>query len=164
MFQEAGVSIPVGGYKLVINTGSHQPVVVQKSHYGLHGASVMQKTIDTLLLLSHIAPDCTSSPWGYRITLTPKPHQEDVNGIAAYIWRFCINYIILNKITCPAEYPIPRCDAAVIYGLGDVLMEAFSGSHQVKLLSASSTKTAFFAPHGQKTSTLVSAAAQHLLA
>jgi hypothetical protein len=113
----------------------------------------MQKTIDTLLQLGHIAPDRTS-PWGFRITLAPKPHQEDVTDIEAYVWRFCINYILLNKITRPAEYPIPRCDDAVMYGFGDatcfVLMDAFSGYHQVKLSPASAIKTAFYAPHGRK--------------
>jgi hypothetical protein len=57
-------------------------------------------------------------------------------------------------ITRPAEYPIPRCDDAVMYGFGEatffILLDAYSGYHQVKLSEASAIKTAFYAPHGRK--------------
>jgi hypothetical protein len=113
----------------------------------------MEKTIDWLLELGHIQRDVLS-PWGSRITLAPKPHQEHVEDIKDYIWRFCINYILLNKITRPAEYPIPRCDDAVMYGFGDatffILLDAFSGYHQIRLSPSSIAKTAFFAPRGRK--------------
>jgi hypothetical protein len=86
--------------------------------------------------------------------LAPKPHQESVTDINDYVWRFCVNYIMLNMITRPAEYPIPRCDDAVMYGFGDamffILLDAYSGYHQVSLEAASMLKTAFFAPHGRK--------------
>jgi hypothetical protein len=95
-----------------------------------------------------------TSPWASRITLAPKPHQEAVMDINEYIWRFCINYIRVNIVTRPAEYPIPRCDDAVMYGFGEatffILLDAYSGYHQVKLSEASTIKTAFFAPHGRK--------------
>jgi hypothetical protein len=111
----------------------------------------MEKTIDWLLNLGHIQRDVLS-PWGSRITLAPKPHQEHVDHIKDYIWRFCVNYILLNKITRPAQYPIPECDDAVMYGFGDatycILLDAFSGYHQIRLSPASIAKTAFFAPRG----------------
>jgi hypothetical protein len=57
-------------------------------------------------------------------------------------------------ITRPAEYPIPRCDDAVMFGFGQathyILLDAFSGYHQIKLSEASAIKTAFYAPHGRK--------------
>ena len=57
-------------------------------------------------------------------------------------------------ITRPAEYPIPRCDDAYQFGFGKathfILLDAFSGYHQVRLSPASAIKTAFFAPHGCK--------------
>jgi hypothetical protein len=119
---------------MVIDTGDHQPIAVRKPHYGMHEAPIMQKTIDTLLQLRHIAKDRTS-PWGFIITLAPKPHQENVTNINEYVWRFCISYILLNKITRPAEYSIPRCDDAVMFGFGEalffILLDAFSGYHQV---------------------------------
>jgi hypothetical protein len=57
-------------------------------------------------------------------------------------------------ITKPAEYPIPRCNDAVTYGFGDakyyILLDAYSGYHQVPLSRASAPKTAFFGPHTRK--------------
>jgi hypothetical protein len=153
IFNEAGVKIPIQGYEMVIDTGKHRPIAVRKPHYGMHESPIMQKTIDKLLELGFIARDSTS-PWGFRITLAPKPHQESVVDIDDYIWRFCTNYIRLNMITRPAEYPIPRCDDAYQFGFGKathfILLDAFSGYHQVRLSPASAIKTAFFAPHGRK--------------
>jgi hypothetical protein len=153
VFYEDGVKSPIIGYKLVIGTGDHQPIAVRKPHYGLHEIPIMEKTIEWLLNLGHIKRDVLS-PWGFRITLAPKPHQEHVEDIKDYIWRFCINYILLNKSTRPAEYPIPRCDDAVMYGVGDatyfILLDAISGYHQIRLSAASIKKRAFFAPRGRK--------------
>ena len=153
IFHPDGVKIPIQGYEMEINTGTHKPISISKVRYGMHEAPLMQKTIDKLLELNHIVPDNTS-PWGFKITLAPKPHQEDVTDIDEFEWRFCVNYILLNMITRPVQFPIPRCDDAVLYGLGAaifyVLWDAFSGYHQVKLSRWSMPKTAFFAPHGRK--------------
>jgi hypothetical protein len=153
VFRKEGVKIPLRGYKMVINTGKHKPVACRQPHYGLHETPIMQKTIVKLLDLGFVKPDSTS-PWGARITLAPKPHQENITEMEDYIWRFCINYIRLNMVTRLAEYPIPRCNDAVMYGFGEatffILLDASSGYHQVKLSWASMMKTAFFAPHGRK--------------
>lgn len=152
-FREEGVKIPIQGYKMVIDTGDTKPIAVPLPRYGMYEAPVMQKTIDRLLDFGHIRLD-NKSPWGFRITLAPKPHQEDVKDIEEYIWRFCINYIQLNRVTRPSEYPIPRCDDAVMYGFGTatcfILLDAFSGYHQIRLSAASIDKTAFYAPFGRK--------------
>eukprot|EP00957_Ditylum_brightwellii_P092553 7047930-Ditylum_brightwellii.AAC.1 len=109
----------------------------------------MEKNIKQLLDKGHIMPD-TTSPWGFRITLAPNPHQEDVEGIQDYVWRFCINYIMLNMMTRPVEYTIPQYNDAVMYGFGKallfVLMDAFAGHQQIKLLPSSVEKTVFYAP------------------
>jgi hypothetical protein len=148
-----GVKIPIRGYERVIDTGDHQPIAVTKLHYGMHEASIMQNTIEQLLDMGFIVKD-SISPWGFRITLAPKPHQENVTEIENYVWRFCTNYIRLNMITRPAEYPIPRCDDAVMFGFGQathyILLDAYSGYHQIRLSPASAIKTAFYAPHGRK--------------
>jgi hypothetical protein len=153
VFREDGVQIPVRGYEMVIDIDKYKPIDVRKSRYGLHEAPIMRKTINKLFELGFIKRDVLS-PWGFRITLAPKPHQESITDIDEYIWRFCINYIMLNMITQPAEYSIPRCDDAIMYGFGDVmffiLLDAFSGYHQVALSAASMLKTAFFAPRGRK--------------
>ena len=56
-------------------------------------------------------------PWGSLIVLAPKPHQENVTEIADFIWRMCVSYRALNRITKPFQFPIPRCDDS-IYLLG----------------------------------------------
>ena len=153
VFREEGLSIPVRGYEMIIDTGDNQPTCVPQPHYGLHESPIMQKSIDALIKLGFIIPDYTS-PFGARITLAPKPHQEDVKDIKNFVWRFCINYIHLNRITRPTSYPIPRCDDAIMYGFGSatyfILMDAHSGYHQVSLSKCTRHKTAFYAPHGRK--------------
>jgi hypothetical protein len=57
VFREAGVRIPVSKYELVIDTGDHKPIAVRKPHYGRHEAPIMQKTIDALLQIGHIAKE-----------------------------------------------------------------------------------------------------------
>ena len=145
-FREEGVSSPVHGYELVIDTGDHTPIRVKQPRYGMHETPIMKKAISELLRLKHIKLN-VNSPWGFRITLAAKPHQEHVNDIQDFIWRFCINYILLNRITRPASYPIPRCDDAVMYGFGSatyfILFDAYSGYHQVRLSKESIEKTLF---------------------
>ena len=138
---------------MIINTGNHAPVACRQPRYGMHETPIMQKTIDKLIKLGFIIRDSTS-PWTSRITLASKPHQESVTEIEKYEWRFCINYIRLNMVTRPAEYPIPRCDDAVMYGFGTaqyfILLDAYLGYHQVRLTPESMAKTAFHAPNGRK--------------
>ena len=105
---------------MVIDTGNNKPINVGQPRYGLHESPIMMETIKELLDLGHIIPD-KGSPWGFKITLAPKPHQEDITDIKSFVWRFCINYVRLNKITKPAKYPIPRCDDATLFGFGTAL-------------------------------------------
>ena len=152
-FREEGVTSPVYGYEFVIETGTHKPIRVKQPRYGMHEIPIMQKTIDELLRLKMIKLN-VDSPYAFRITLAAKPHQEHINKIEDFVWRFCINYILLNQITRPASYPIPRCDDAVMYGFGSanffILFDAYSGYHQIKLSPCSIEKTAFYAPQGRK--------------
>ena len=118
VFREAGVSIPIWDYKMIIYTGGSSPVCVKQTQYGMHESLIMQKALNVLINLGFIVLD-NKLPWGARITLAPKPHQEYVTNINEYVCRFCTNYILLNRITKPAEYNIPRCDDAVLFGLGN---------------------------------------------
>ena len=100
----------------------------------MHERPIMQSAIDALLEKNQIAPD-TESEWLSKPVLAPKPHQEDITGdkIDEFIWRFCISYIALNQVTKLISYPIPRCDDAVMMGIGNagyrISMDAFSGYH-----------------------------------
>jgi hypothetical protein len=65
----------IKGYEMVIDTGNHRPICVPQPHYGLHESPIMQESIDLLLKQGFIKPDLTS-PWGFRITLAPKPTKK----------------------------------------------------------------------------------------
>ena len=78
----------------------------------MHEAPSMQKGIDALLGNDQIG-HTEKGEWLSRATLAPKPHQETITDIDEFIWRFCINYILLNQRTKIIAYPIPRCDDAV---------------------------------------------------
>ena len=146
VFRASRVKVPVRGYKMVIDIGDSQPIAT-KPRYWLHESKYMIEHCEQLLKDELIEP-CTESPWSFPITLAAKPHQEHITDWDEYIWRFCINYIRLNPITKPVEYPIPRYDEAINAGFGTakycVLLDAFSGYHQIKMEALSKLKTAFY--------------------
>ena len=143
---------------MVIDTGASPPVNAKKIHYGIQESPIMQKTIDVLLKSGLIIEDSESS-WNSNIVLAPKPHQEHVAEINDYIWRFCDSYVALNLVTRVINYPIPRCDDAVMNEFGKarffILLVAYSGYHQIRMASCSVDKTAFSGPHGRKYKWLV---------
>ena len=76
-------------------------------------------------------------PWGIHILFAEKPHQEHMENIEDFVWRICILYRVLNKVTRPFEYPIPRCDNAIsmievgAYVIYIITVDAKQGYHQV---------------------------------
>ena len=88
----------------------------------------------------------------FKALLALKPHQEDISNIKNFVWRFCVNYIQLNMVTCVIAYPIPQCDTAVHseFGCGASgfmwLHNAPQGYHQLQVAMASQPKLAFERP------------------
>jgi hypothetical protein len=154
-FCKANVPIPIKDYECHIDTGTAKPTVAKGIRFGFHERPIMQDAIDALLQKDQIVPD-TTSEWLSKPVLAPKPHQEEITGdkIDDFVWRFCISFIALNQVTKLISYPIPRCDDAVMIGIGKakfrISMDAFSGYHQIAMEHASSLKTAFAGPHGRK--------------
>ena len=111
-FDPEGVKIPIRDYEVIIDTGRNKPVATKNRRYGMHEAPIMQKGIDALLGNDQIG-HTEKGEWLSRATLAPKPHQETITDIDEFIWRFCINYILLNQRTKIIAYPIPRCDDTV---------------------------------------------------
>ena len=154
-FCKENVPIPIRNYECHIDTGKAKPTVSKNIRFGMHERPILQAAIDALLDKNQIAPD-TESEWLSKPVLAPKPHQEGITGdkIDKFIWRFCISYIALNQVTKIISYPIPRCDDAVMIGIGNakfrISMDAFSGYHQIMMEHASSLKTAFAGPNGRK--------------
>ena len=100
--------------------------------------------------------ECKSGAYGAPIVLAPKPHQEDIDDINDFIWRMCVSYRALNKITRPFEYPIGRCDDAV-EDLGDgagriyfITIDCAQGYHQIRVRHTDQEKLAFFSPDSEK--------------
>ena len=71
------------------------------------------------------------------IILAAKLHQEYMNDIKKCVWCMCVLYRGLNKVAKPFEYPIPRCDdAVIIFQVGSCLIciitvDVCQGYHQV---------------------------------
>ncbi len=89
-----------------------------------------------------------------KALLAPKPHQEHVQHIDDFVWRFCVNYIPLNQITKPVAYSIPCCDSAVYLTFGGGLwMWLFNppmGYQQICIALESQMKLAFEGPDTTK--------------
>ena len=86
------------------------------------------------------------------IVLAGKPHQESIQDIDEFVWRLCVSYRALNRITKPFQFPIPRCDDS-IYLLGNgsgcifiITLDARQGYHQIAVRAGDQEKIAFFGP------------------
>jgi hypothetical protein len=106
----------------------------------------MRKCIAALEKVSHIK-QITDGGWLFKALLAAKPHQEHICCINDFVWRFCINYIPLNSVTCLIAYPIPRCNSAVHNEFGQWkwrwMFDAPMGYHQLAVALGSQEKLAF---------------------
>ena len=154
-FCEANVPVTIRDYKCHIDTGKSEPTVAKNIRFGIHEKPIMEKAINALLEKKQIVVD-TESQWLSKPVLAPKPHQENITGekIDEFIWRFCISYVALNRVTKVVSYPIPRCDDAIMIGIGAakfrISLDAYSGYHQIAMEHLSSLKTDFAGPNGRK--------------
>ena len=93
------------GYEFKIDTRTSKGICCRPPGYGHYEGSIIMKHIKVLLHNKWIV-ECNSGAYGAPIVLVPKPHQEDVENIDDFVWRMCVSYRALNKITRPFEYPI----------------------------------------------------------
>jgi len=155
IFAKDGLKRTMLGFEFSIDTGSHTPVKCKKPHYRPNESKVIMETIKTLLSNKFIE-ECTDGGWLSPIVLAPKPHQEHVTDIEELIWRMCVSFRGLNRVTNPFEFPIGRCDSA-IEDVGDgsryvyfVSLNAAQGYHQILVRKIDRNKLAFFAPNHKK--------------
>jgi hypothetical protein len=153
-FFEEGVSRPILKYLFVIETGASRPACCRVPQYGIHESPILMEHVDTLLANCMIR-EC-KGPWGSKLLLAPKPHQEHVTDIKKFIWRCCVNYRELNSVTLAFEFPMARCDDS-IDNFGDahgllyfISVDGKSGFHQISVSPCSQEKLAFFAPDLKK--------------
>jgi hypothetical protein len=112
VFDKKGLFVPVKDYQCSINTGSARPICVKKINYGPRKIPIMKRCISLLEKLDHIR-QIHGKEWMFKALLAHKPHQEHLRHINYFVWRFMVNYIMLNQITCLVAYPIPHCNSAV---------------------------------------------------
>jgi hypothetical protein len=139
VFNDKGIFIPIKNYKCVIDTGDAQPITVKKINYGLKETPIMRDAIAALAKVDHTR-QIHDGRWLFKALLAPKPHQEHVHDIDKFVWRFCVNYILLNSVTQIIAYPIPRCDSAIneefSQGVFFWLWDAPMGYHQLAVALA----------------------------
>ena len=56
--------------------------------------------------------------WGSMTLLAPKPNQEGVINVNDFVWRLCVSYRGLNRVTKSFMFPNSRC-ADSIKDFGD---------------------------------------------
>ena len=109
-----------------------------------------------VLLANGLISKCTRGGWGSPVVLAPKPHQEHINEVEMLIWRMCVSYRGLNRVTNPFKYPIGRCDDAIEdVGNGTqyvyfIIVDSAQGYHQIRVRECDKDKLAFFAPDDEK--------------
>lgn len=153
-FDTAGCKRTIIGFVFRVDTGDAPPVCCRKQAYGYFESKIILKQINDLLHNNWIRR--CGGPWGSRIVLAPKPHQEECISIDEFVWRMCVSYRALNTVTKPFQYPIPRCDASIdTIGEGSVcvyiiVLDCRQGYHQVAVHPDDQEKLAFFSPDGEK--------------
>ena len=153
-FCKRGAKRTILEYEFGVDTGASQPVACRVKQYGPHESKIMMEQVEGLLANDWIEE--TKGAWGSIIVLAPKPHQEHIEDIDDFIWRMCVSYRGLNRVTKPFAYPIPRCNDAIgSLNLGPgtifiITVDARQGYHQVKVKEGDKDKLAFFAPNGKK--------------
>ena len=152
VFAEEAIKLPMRGFKFNVDTGDSAPVCCKTPRYGLHEAKIILELVEQLEKNGLIHDDL-DSPYGALVVLASKPHQGHKHW-SEFVWRFCVSYKALNRVTRPFAYPTRRCDDAA-RDIGDskyfITMDLMSGYWQIVLTEAAQSKLAFFVPNGKKT-------------
>jgi hypothetical protein len=150
VFDPEGALRTIRGYVFNIDVGAHKPVCCKPPRYGPHESSVMKKLLIDLESQAVIEDD--TGPYGAMIVLAAKPNQGHVHW-KEYIFRLCVSFRLLNAITRPFQFPIPRCDdEAEKMGSCEwaITADLDAGYWQVFMEKHSRDKTGFFTPDGKK--------------
>ena len=107
VFDPSGALRTIRGYVFSIDTGAHKPTCCKPPRYGPHESEVMRKLLDGLEAQGVIEDDF--GPYGAMIVLAAKPNQGHVHW-TEYTFRLCVSFRLLNAVTRPFQFPIPRCD------------------------------------------------------
>ena len=93
---------------------------------------------------------------GSKIVLVAKPRQEKIVNIIDFIWRMCVSFRSLNKVTKLYEYSTSRCDMVIIiFQIGSakmwaIIVDAKQSYHQVAVRDRDMEKLDLFTPNHKK--------------
>jgi Reverse transcriptase (RNA-dependent DNA polymerase) len=126
-------------HRIEITAGS-KPVHCQPYRAGARAPSAEKEEIDRMLAEQVIEPE--TCEWASPIVLVPKPDGS---------LRFCVDYRLVNAITVPNTYPLPRMDEC-IDSLGDAVvfttLDCNSGYWQIPVHPEDLDKTTFTSHYG----------------
>jgi hypothetical protein len=145
IFCREGALRPICGFQFRIDARNHPPTTCKVPRYGPHESMIMKKLLGKLFNAEVIEID--EGPYGAMVVLAQKPNQEHKHH-SEYIFHLCVSYRLLNAITRPFLFPLPRCDDAVQEI--DPREYAFdAGYWQVLIEKNSREKTGFYTPTGK---------------
>ena len=150
VFVQEGLRRNIRGYSFNVDTGPSKPICCKVPRYGPHESRVITNLTNNLEANGLIEDD--HGPWGALVILAGKPYQDHKHW-SDYIFRLCVSFRPLNRITRPFTFPSRRCDDAVT-DIGPaqffITMDLDSGYWQVSVVPESREKLAFFVPDGKK--------------
>ena len=150
VFDPSGALRTIRGYIFNIDVGNHKPTCCKVPRYGPHESAVMNKLLAELEAKKVIEDDY--GPYAAMIALAAKPNQEHKHW-TEYIFRLCVSFRLLNAITRPFAFPIPRCDdeaekmADAQYA---ITADLDCGYWQAGVYPKAREKTGFYTPNGKK--------------
>ena len=142
--RQKGLRKPIRGFLFHVDTGTAKPVCCKPPRYGKYEEEIILRLCQALKDNDMVVHD--DGPWGALIVLAAKPGQENV-AWWDFIWRLCVSYRPLNRITRPFRFPFRRCDDAVInigQGRFRISIDMDSGYWQIPVELRSQAKLAFF--------------------
>ena len=154
LFCAGEVFCTIRDYGFSLDTGGAPHICCRKLIYGPHEKPIIMKQVNYLLLNKWIR-ECGRS-WDSMIVLAEKSHQEIIEDVKKIVWRICVSYRGLNKVTKLYEYPIPCCDMDItIFDIGStgiyfITVDAKKGYHNITVRECDVEKLAFFGSDNNK--------------
>lgn len=131
----------------VVDTGISALIACKAPGYDPHKGHVILQLVQAMEEKG-LAEPCTG-PCASIVVHAAKPHQENVSWYK-YIWRLCVLYQRVNKMTRLYAYPIPHCDDVIdsnptMMGYF-ILLHLATGYWQIKAAEATKDKLVFYTP------------------
>lgn len=128
-----------------INTGNHTPIKIPPRRYSPQQQEAIRhfcKTHEGLIIRK------SKGPWAAPLLLTPKKSNNPNN---ATIWRICVDYRELNKVTKKHAHPLPNAYDEIQRASGHnyyAFLDLENGFWHIPMYPDDCEKTAFVTPFG----------------